>query len=110
MLERNTDWRPVPQIPENNSIGASRQRSKLFSRSTNARQAPTSGERATNVLNPFYGQPPGYNYGGSSGASPSPNGPALRPRPTTAQAGRTRISIWPAGQIHARHGCGYHRL
>ncbi len=48
-------------------------------------QRQTSADRAANaatkVLNPFDGQPPGYNYRGPSGASPSPNGPALPPSP-----------------------------
>jgi hypothetical protein len=48
-------------------------------------QRQTSAERAadaaTKVLNPFEGQPPGYNYRGPNGASPSPNGPALPPSP-----------------------------
>ncbi len=48
-------------------------------------QRQTSADRAadaaTKVLNPFDGQPPGYNYRGPNGASPSPNGPALPPSP-----------------------------
>jgi type IV secretion system protein TrbL len=48
-------------------------------------QRQTSADRAANaatkVLNPFDGQPPGYNYRGPRGASPSPNGPALPPSP-----------------------------
>jgi len=47
-------------------------------RQTSADQAASA---ATKVLNPFDGQPPGYNYRGPSGASPSPNGPALPPSP-----------------------------
>src|SRR6266849_6036608 len=47
-------------------------------------QRQTSADRAasaaTKVLNPFDGEPPGYNYRGPKGASPSPNGPALPPR------------------------------
>jgi hypothetical protein len=48
-------------------------------------QRQTSADRAANaatkVLNPFDGQPPGYNYRGPNGASPSPSGPALPPSP-----------------------------
>jgi len=50
-------------------------------------QRQTSADRAANaatkVLNPFDGQPPGYNYRGPNGASPSPNGPALPPSPNS---------------------------
>ena len=48
-------------------------------------QRQTSADRAANaatqVLNPFDGQPPGYNYRGPNGAPPSPNGPVLPPSP-----------------------------
>jgi type IV secretion system protein TrbL len=47
-------------------------------RQTSADQAASA---ATTVLNPFDGQPPGYNYRGPNGAPPSPNGPALPPSP-----------------------------
>lgn len=47
-------------------------------RQTSADQAANA---ATKVLNPFDGQPPGYNYRGPNGAPPSPNGPALPPSP-----------------------------
>ncbi len=47
-------------------------------RQTSADQAASA---ATKVLNPFDGQPPGYNYRGPNGAPPSPNGPALPPSP-----------------------------
>src|SRR5499427_3619973 len=40
---------------------------------TSADQAENT---ATKVLNPFDGQPPGYNYRGPNGGSPSPSGPA----------------------------------
>jgi hypothetical protein len=43
--------------------------------------ADSAASAATKVLNPFDGQPPGYNYRGANGASPSPNGPALPPSP-----------------------------
>jgi type IV secretion system protein TrbL len=43
--------------------------------------AETAANAATKVLNPFDGQPPGYNYRGPNGASPSPSGPALPPSP-----------------------------
>jgi P-type conjugative transfer protein TrbL len=43
--------------------------------------ADQTANAATKVLNPFDGQPPGYNYRGPDGASPSPNGPALPPSP-----------------------------
>ncbi len=50
-------------------------------------QRQTSADRAasaaTKVLNPFDGEPPGYNYRGPKGASPSPNGPALPPSPNS---------------------------
>jgi hypothetical protein len=42
-------------------------------------EAPANA--ATNVLNPFDGQPPGYNYRGPNCAGPSPSGPALPPSP-----------------------------
>jgi hypothetical protein len=45
----------------------------------------TSADRATSavtkVLNPFDGQPPGYNYRGPNGASPSPMSPDRPPSP-----------------------------
>jgi len=47
-------------------------------RQTSADQAENT---ATKVLNPFDGQPPGYNYRGPNGGSPSPSGPALPPPP-----------------------------
>ncbi len=47
-------------------------------RQTSADQAANA---ATKVLNPFNGQPPGYNYRPPNGASPSPSGPALPPPP-----------------------------
>jgi type IV secretion system protein TrbL len=47
-------------------------------RQTNTDQAANA---ATKVLNPFNGQPPGYNYRPPNGASPSPSGPALPPPP-----------------------------
>ena len=47
-------------------------------RQTSADQAANA---ATKVLNPFDGQPPGYNYRPPNGASPSPSGPALPPPP-----------------------------
>jgi type IV secretion system protein TrbL len=43
--------------------------------------AEAAANAATKVLNPFDGQPPGYNYRGPNGGSPSPNGPALPPPP-----------------------------
>ena len=43
--------------------------------------AEAAANTATKVLNPFNGQPPGYNYRGPKGASPSPSGPALPPPP-----------------------------
>jgi type IV secretion system protein TrbL len=43
--------------------------------------AETAANAATKVLNPFDGQPPGYNYRGPNGAGPSPSGPALPPSP-----------------------------
>jgi type IV secretion system protein TrbL len=43
--------------------------------------ADGSASAATKVLNPFDGKPPGYNYRGPNGASPSPSGPALPPPP-----------------------------
>src|SRR5215472_1923327 len=47
-------------------------------RQTNTNQAASA---ATKVLNPFDGQPPGYNYRGPNGSSPSSSGPALPPPP-----------------------------
>ena len=50
-------------------------------------QRQTSADRAasaaTKVLNPFDGQPPGYNYRGPNGTSSSPSGPALPPSPNS---------------------------
>jgi type IV secretion system protein TrbL len=43
--------------------------------------AETAANAATKVLNPFDGQPPGYNYRGPNGAGSSPRGPALPPSP-----------------------------
>jgi type IV secretion system protein TrbL len=43
--------------------------------------AETAANAATKVLNPFDGQPPGYNYRGPNGAGSSPTGPALPPSP-----------------------------
>ena len=43
--------------------------------------AETAANPATNVLNPFHGKPPGYNYRGPNGAGPSPIAPALPPSP-----------------------------
>jgi type IV secretion system protein TrbL len=43
--------------------------------------AETAANATTKVLNPFDGQPPGYNYRGPNGAGPSPSGPALPPSP-----------------------------
>src|SRR6266851_1473407 len=45
--------------------------------------ADKSANVATKVLNPFDGQPPGYNYRGPNGGSPSPTGPALPPSPNS---------------------------
>ncbi len=45
--------------------------------------ADKAASAATTVLNPFDGQPPGYNYRGPGGASPSPSGPALPPSPNS---------------------------
>jgi P-type conjugative transfer protein TrbL len=54
-------------------------------------QRQTSADRAasaaTTVLNPFDGQPPGYNYRGPNGASSSPSGPALPPSPNNGPGG-----------------------
>jgi type IV secretion system protein TrbL len=41
----------------------------------------TAANAATKALNPFDGQPPGYNYRGPNGAGSSPSGPALPPSP-----------------------------
>jgi P-type conjugative transfer protein TrbL len=43
--------------------------------------ADKAASAATTVLNPFDGQPPGYNYRPPDGPAPSPNGPALPPSP-----------------------------
>jgi len=53
-------------------------------RETNADKAASA---TTEVLNPFDGQPPGYNYRPPNGASPSPNGPALPPGPNNSPGG-----------------------
>jgi len=50
---------------------------------------------ATKVLNPFDGQPPGYNYRGPDGASPSPNGPALPPSPNGSGSGGAALEYQP---------------
>jgi P-type conjugative transfer protein TrbL len=43
--------------------------------------AETGANAATKVINPFDGQPPGYNYRGPNGAGSSPCAPALPPSP-----------------------------
>jgi hypothetical protein len=53
-------------------------------RHTSADQAANA---ATKVLNPFDGQPPGYNYHGPSSSSPSPSGPPLPPSPNNGTGG-----------------------
>ena len=54
-------------------------------RKTGAEQAASA---ATKVLNPFDGQPPGYNYRPpNGGAGPSPSGPALPPPHNNGPAG-----------------------
>jgi hypothetical protein len=45
------------------------------------REKSADASAATKVLNPFDGQPPGYNYRGPNCAGPSPSGPALPPSP-----------------------------
>jgi type IV secretion system protein TrbL len=50
--------------------------------------AETAANAATKVLNPFDGQPPGYNYRGPNGAGPSPSGPALPPSPNGGSGSR----------------------
>ncbi len=45
--------------------------------------AEAAASAATKVLNPFDGQPPGYNYRPPNGPAPSPNGPALPPSPNS---------------------------
>jgi hypothetical protein len=46
--------------------------------------ADKAASAATTVLNPFDGQPPGYNYRPPDGPAPSPNGPALPPSPNSS--------------------------
>ncbi len=50
---------------------------------------------ATKVLNPFDGQPPGYNYRGTNGASPSPNGPSLPPSPNNGSGDGASLEYQP---------------
>ncbi len=45
--------------------------------------ADKAASAATTVLNPFDGQPPGYNYRPPNGPASSPNGPALPPSPNS---------------------------
>ncbi len=45
--------------------------------------ADKAASAATTVLNPFDGQPPGYNYRPPDDPAPSPNGPALPPSPNS---------------------------
>ncbi len=45
--------------------------------------ADAAANAATKVLNPFDGQPPGYNYRPPNSPTPSPNGPALPPSPNS---------------------------
>jgi type IV secretion system protein TrbL len=65
-------------------------------------QRQTSTDRATStttkVLNPFNGQPPGYNYRGPSGASPSPSGPALPPSPNNGSGSGGAALEYQPGQ------------
>ncbi len=50
-------------------------------------QRQTSADKAagvaTTVLNPFDGQPPGYNYRPPNSPTPTPNGPVLPPSPNS---------------------------
>jgi hypothetical protein len=65
----------------------------LAQHQTGAHQAASA---ATKVLNPFDGQPPGYNYRGPNGAQPSPNGPALPPPPNNGSgSGGTALEYQP---------------
>ena len=58
---------------QHGAAAANRPPCKTYLRSTSAKRAPTqAASAATKVLNPFDGQPPGYNYRGPNGASPSP--------------------------------------
>src|SRR5216683_96203 len=45
--------------------------------------ADKAASAATTVLNPFDGQPPGYNYRPPNGPASSPDGPALPPSPNS---------------------------
>jgi hypothetical protein len=54
--------------------------------------ADAASNAATKVLNPFDGQPPGYNYRGSDGGSPSPSGSAL-PSPPNSGPGSGGAAI-----------------
>src|SRR6266849_2135854 len=68
------------------TVLAQHQRQTIADRAANA---------ATKVLNPFDGQPPGYNYRGPDGASPSPNGPALPPSPNGSGSGGAALEYQP---------------
>jgi type IV secretion system protein TrbL len=69
------------------TVLAQHQRQTIADRAANA---------ATKVLNPFDGQPTGYNYRGPDGASPSPNGPALPPSPNGSSSGGAALEYQPS--------------
>src|SRR5260370_17629069 len=66
--------------------------------------AEAAANAATKVLNPFDGQPPGYNYRPPNSPTPSPNGPALPPSPNSGPG-----SGGPALQYQPRPPANYTR-
>jgi type IV secretion system protein TrbL len=60
----------------------------ILARHQRQSSAEAAANAATKVLNPFDGQPPGYNYRPpNGGAGPSPSGPALPPPRNNGPAG-----------------------
>jgi type IV secretion system protein TrbL len=58
--------------------------------------AEAAANAATKVLNPFDGQPPGYNYRPpNGGASPSPSGPGLPPPNNGPAGGSAKLGYQP---------------
>ncbi len=73
------------------------------------KSADASANAATKVLNPFNGQPPGYNYRPPDGSNP--RGPQLPPPPNNGSGGRcfARIPARQARTVHARYSRRRHR-
>src|SRR5216683_2685998 len=57
--------------------------------------ADKAASAATTVLNPFDGQPPGYNYRPPNGPATSPSGPALPPSPNSGSGSGGALEYQP---------------